>query len=197
MNTLGRRLSVPSLIALVALTLLAGPAAAKNDNVIREDYTDSFDDDDVCGLNVHVEVAGTFRATIHYWVIGPVEQTDPPANDFWIGNINDHGSAVITNLDNGKSVEQTWTNNVKEASLVDIGGGFYEYTYAVSGIPVRLGGRPIDVGRILITDTLYFGDLSTVLDDDFVSGFVHSDAGRHPAYYDEAPFCDALNAAIG
>jgi hypothetical protein len=62
---------------------------------------------------------------------------------------------------------------------------------------VRLGGRPIDVGRIVITDTIYLGDLSTEADDYFVSSTDLSDAGRHPAYYSSEPFCDALLAAIG
>jgi hypothetical protein len=182
------------LVALAALLAFAGPASAASDKVIRDRYTDSFDTD-LCGLAVHVEVAGTFRATIHEWAI---ESTGPGTNDFWIGNINDHGAATITNLANGESVEQTWVNNIKEASLVAIGGGDYEYTFAHSGIPVRLGGgKPIDVGRIVIVQTIHLGDLSTFADDAFVSAIALSDSGRHPAFYSEEPFCDALIAAIG
>jgi hypothetical protein len=196
MHTLIRfRLTALGLVALSALLALpGGPAAAKSDKVIREDYADSFNTD-LCGLNVDVDVAGTFRATIHVYVIGP---NQPPADDFWIGNINDHGGATITNTANGKTVVQTWINNIKEAGLVDLGGGYWQYTFAQSGIPVRLGGgKPIDVGRIVITQTIYFGDLSTGDDDVFYPGIALSDSGRHPAFYSEKPFCDALLKAIG
>ena len=193
MNALPKRLFVPFLAALSVLAVVIAPAAA-NDKVQRFDYSGSNDDIDVCGLIVDSVFAGTWRGTIHNYVIGPAA---PPANDFWIGNFNDHGSETFTNTANGKSVTRTWIVNIKEASLVDIGGGFYEYTYAVSGPVIKFGGRSVDVGRINITDTIYFGDLSTFTDDYFVSGFVHSDAGRHPGYYSVQPFCDALVAAIG
>jgi hypothetical protein len=187
------RLVAPALAALAALLALAGPASAASEKVIREHYTDAFDDT-VCGLAVHVEIEGTFRATIHEWVIGPA---DPPADEFWIGNINDHGAQTWTNTDNGKSVVRTYTVNIKEASLVDVGGGNYEYTYAVNGPVIKFGGKPVDVGHIVVTDTIHLGDLSTGDDDFFVDSVALFDAGRHPGYYSEEPFCDALIAAIG
>jgi hypothetical protein len=182
------------LVALATLLALAGPAAAASDKVIRDESAGTFNNPDFCGLDVDGSFQDSFRATIHNWVI---QDNGPGTDGFWIGNINDHGSATLTNTANGKSVLQTWNNNIKEASLVDIGGGYYEYTFSQNGFPVRLGGRPIDVGRIVITQTLYFGDLSTDSDDSFVSGFASFDAGRHPVFYDDAPFCDALIAAIG
>ena len=182
------------LVALAALLALAGPAEAKSDKVIRDDYAGSATGLDVCGLTVDVAWQGTFRATIHDYVIGP---NPPPADDFWIGNINDHGSQVWTNEANGKSVVQSWTNNIKEASLVYVGDGNWVYTRSVNGIAFRLGGKPIDVGRIVVVTTIHFGDLSTDADDAFVSEFASFDAGRHPSFYDQAAFCDPLVAAIG
>jgi hypothetical protein len=189
------RLVALALTALaVLLALPAGPTAAATDKVIRENYSGSVEAIDACGLTADLAWQGTFRATIHEWVIGP---NDPPADNFWIGNINDHGSETWTNTANGKSVVRTWVVNVKEASMVDIGEGYWEYTYAVSGPVIRFGDRPVDVGRIVITDTLYLGDLSDESDFQFIGSTALADAGRHPAYYDSAPFCDALIAAIG
>jgi len=180
-------------VALSALALLAEPAAA-TDKVIRGDSSGFVDDAEVCGLTVDISYTTTFRATVHEWVIGP---DDPPADNVWLGNINEHGSATLTNVANGKSVLRTWNDNIKEDSLVDVGDGNWEYTYAVNGFPSRLGGRPIGVGRIVITQTLHLGDLADESDDYFVGEVASFDAGRHPDFSSDASFCDALIAAIG
>jgi hypothetical protein len=185
---------LPVLLALGLLLAAPGGTLAASDKVIREPYTDFLDNVPNCGLTVDVAIEGTFRATIHNWVIGPA---DPPADGFWIGNFNDHGSAIHTNTANGKSVVISWVVNVKEASIVYVGNGDWDYTYAVNGVPVNIGGKPVDVGRIVITDTIHFGDLSTDTDDFFVSGFASFVAGPHPAYESEAGFCTPYLAAIG
>jgi hypothetical protein len=182
------------LVALSALLAFAGPAAAASDKVVRDDYSGLDAGVDVCGLIVDVSFAGTFRGTIHNWVIGPA---DPPADNFWIGNFQDHGSATYTNVATGESVSGTWRTNVKEASLIHVEGSLWEYSYAVNGIPVRLGNNLLkDRGHIVITDTIDFGDLADDSDDAFVSGVASLIAGPHPAYNSDA-FCTALVAAIG
>ena len=194
MRTLSRLRVFAVGLVVIVLGSTVVPAAADTGKVVRTDDSWSFEDVAICGLTVDIVGQSSFRGTIHEWVIGP---NDPPADNFWIGNFNDHGSQTFTNVATGASVTGTWSRNVKEASMVDIGGGFWEYTYAINGPVVRLGGRPIDVGRIAITDTIYLGDLSTEADDYFVCSTALSDAGRHPAFYSEKPFCDALVAAIG
>jgi hypothetical protein len=182
------------LAALVALLALPSPAGAVPDQVVREDYSYAFDDT-ICGLDVHVEGAGTFRATIHEWVIGPNPDT---ADNWWLGTITDHGAQTLTNTDTGQSVVRTFRNNIQEQSTVELGDGFWQYTFAHAGPAVRLGkGKPIDVGRLIITQTIYFGDLSRTDDDVFYPPEATFDAGRHPVFYSDEPFCNALVAAIG
>lgn len=185
--------ALAALTALAALLALAGPAAAASEKVVREPYADAFDDT-ICGLSVHVDVAGTFRGTIHEVVI---PASGPGSDDFWIGNFEDHATITFTNTATGASVVQRRVFNVKEASLVDLGGGDYAYTYAVSGPVIKFDGAPVDTGHIVITDTFHLGDLSTGDDDYFIGSTALFDAGRHPGYYDQQPFCDALVAAIG
>jgi len=188
------RLIALTLMILSSLLAFAGPAAAASDKVIREDYSYAFDDT-LCGLAVHVEGEGTFRATIHEQVI---LSSGPDSDDFWLGTITDHGSQTLTNTANDKSVVRTFRNNIHELSMVDLGNGFWQYTFAHAGPAVRLGtDKPIDVGRIVITQTLFLGELSTVADDSFVGSTALFDAGRHPVFYSDEPFCNALIAAIG
>jgi hypothetical protein len=184
------RIVAPLLFALAILALSVAPAAAESDKVVREEYSFLLEDWDVCGMTVDIAGSGVWRGTIHDWVIEP---TGPDSNDFWLGAFNDHGSEIHTDLATGETVKISWNGNVKEATLVDIGGGFYEYTYAISGQPIRIDGKVTDVGRINITDTIYFGDLSTVNDDYFVSGTANAIAGPHPVY--DGQFCDIYLAA--
>ena len=194
MTTLRQRLLVPFIAAMVVLTLVAGPVAAR-DHVVRDHYVFTVEDADVCGVIVDISVDGTFRGTIKNYVIGPA---DPPANDFWIGTFNNHGSETHTNVATGETVVVSWRVNVQEASLEYIGDGDYAYTFAANGIDLRIdGGRPVNVGRIVITDIIHFGDLSTWEDDYFVSGSASQIAGPHPAYQNEAAFCEAYLAAMG
>ena len=182
MSTLGALLAVPS------------TAGAVPDQVVREDYSYAFDAE-LCGLAVHVEGAGTFRATIHEWVIGP---NPDPADNWWLGTITDHGAQTITNTANGKSIVRPFVTNIQELSTIELGDGYWQYTFAHAGPAVRLGrGAPIDVGRLIITQTIYFGDLSTGEDDVFYPPEALFDAGRHPVFYSDEPFCNALIAAIG
>jgi hypothetical protein len=196
MPQLPRARVVPCLLlALAALLAWPSGVGAVPDQIVREHYSGTDEDVPLCGLTVDISFEGTFRATIHEWVIGPNDET---ADNWWLGTINDHGSATITNVANGESVTQTWVNNIQEASLVDLGNGDWQFTFAHSGIPIRIGGgRPIDVGRIIITQTIHFGDLSTQEDTVFFEPEALFDAGRHPAFYSEGPFCDAIIAAIG
>ncbi len=64
-------------------------------------------------------------------------------------------------------------------------------------MPVRVGNKPIDRGRIVITQIIHLGDLSTDADNSFVSAEALFVGGPHPAYFSDAPFCNALVAAIG
>lgn len=190
--------SLPLLPLLVAIGLLlslpGGPAGAASDRVIRNSYTDQALGVDVCGFTVDIATAGTFRATIHQWIIGP---NDPPADNFWIGNFNDHGASTVTNRDNGKTVVVSWINNIKEASMVNVGDDLWDYTFSQNGIPIRVGNKPIDRGRIVIVNRLNLGELSTDTDDSFVSGMALSVSGPHPVYQSPDAYCDAISAAIG
>lgn len=102
--------------------------------------------------------AGSLARPIHEWVIEPMV---PGSNEFWIGACNDHGSETHTNVVTGESIKLSWNSDIKEATLVHIGGGSYEYSCAASRQPVRIENQPIDGGRIDITDTFNFGNLST------------------------------------
>jgi hypothetical protein len=180
-----RLVRIAVLVVLLGLVgVSAAPAGAKNDHVVRDDYEFAVEDVEVCGVVVDIAGSGTFRATIKEWVIGPVDPpvdpADPPANDFWLGTINDHGSETHTDVATGETVVLSWRVNIREASLEYLGDGNYAYTFAVNGAPLRIDGRPVDRGHIVITDVIHLGDLSTVEDDEFVGTSASAMGGRTP-----------------
>lgn len=174
--------TIKSTLALVLVGLLAisqlGVALAKNDKQIREEYAGSLTGIDVCGLIVDGEFAGTFHANIKNWVVGDASQ----ANNIWLGVYHNKGSVTWTNPLNGKSVVESWNNNFNDASVVDHGDGTYSLTFSVSGQPVRLNGKPLDRGTIVLTDTFYLGDLTTEADDYFISQTAGHIGGPHPVF---------------
>jgi hypothetical protein len=188
-----RRVGVSWFVALAVLTLLATPAAA-SDHVFRVDYAGSDAGVDVCGVIVDISYAGSLRATIREWAMGP---TESPADEFWLGTANNHGSETHTNVATGESLVFTWRTNIQEVSLVDVGDGYYEYTFAVNGMPVWMNGTPLkDRGHLVLTATIYFGDLSTWEDNYLVSEIATHIAGPHPDFTSDA-FCEEYVAAIG
>lgn len=179
------------LLAVVIMLALSESSVSARDHVLRENYSFDVLNVESCGVPVDVHVEGTIQATIHEWALEP---TGPDSNAFWIGNIMNHGSEVHTNLETGEAVVVSWRDNLKEASFVDVGGGFWEYTFAENGIPFMIDQEVVDMGRIVITITLYLGDLTTGEDDYFVSDSASMIAGPHPIWDDDGYFCEVFLA---
>jgi hypothetical protein len=191
-TTTAARILAPLPLALAIQALSVAPAATASDKIIREEFSFTLEDWDAHGMTVDITVTGSFRDTIHDWAIEPGEAG---SNDFWIGNLNRRGSELHTDVATGEAIIISWVSNVKEATFVDIGGGFYENTFAESGKPIRIDGQVTDAGRVSVTDTIYFGDLSTQDDDYFAGGVANMIAGPQPAY--DGQFCDLYLAALG
>jgi hypothetical protein len=184
------------LAVLGLLGTIASPASAGKPEkiVINESFPE-----EVCGVPVQTTVTGHVILHIQDYII----QADDPEtqNDFWIGVIQEHVDVTFTNAA-GVTLTIQVRATTQEGSLEDIGGGFWVYTYAVNGLPLKLrSGNEIlimDRGHIVEQIVFYFGDLSTLDDDEFISHEVLSISGPHPqAESDFTLFCEVVNDILG
>jgi hypothetical protein len=183
------------LTVLGLFVAMAGPAGAMRPEKI---YVDESFDENICGIDVHTTLSGFVTLHIQAYVIQGDDEDD---NDFWIGVINRHLILTHTNAD-GVTLTNTIRDTVQEGDLVDLGDGYWLYTYAVAGQPERLrsGNQNVlvDVGKINFETVLYFGDLETSEDDEFISETITSIGGPHPdAESDFGLFCEVFTEIMG
>ncbi len=182
-----------SALGLVA-NLVSPVSAAKP---FKETIDDEFDEV-LCGIPVHTTVTGHLIFHIQDYVI---QADNPDADDFWIGVIQTHLTFRTTNAE-GVILTESIRQTRQEGDLVDNGDGTWTYTFAISGkaSELRSGNKRVtaDVGRIAFEEVIYFGDLSTVEDNEQVSFRITSFSGPHPqAESDFTLFCEVVNDILG
>jgi hypothetical protein len=183
------------LTVLGLLLVMASPASAGQPRKIT--IHDEFNED-LCGIPVYTTVDGWFTQHIQYWEIEP---TTPDADNFFIGVIQVHLDVAWTTAD-GEVLTTQLRRTIQEGDLVDLGDGYWEYTYTVNGLvdKIRLGNEILvmEVGSISIREVIYLGDLSTVDDFEFISFEVTDSNGPHPlTEADHDLFCEVITGAIG
>ena len=187
---------IGGVIAVIGfLAAMASPVSALKPEKVLID--ESFDEV-VCGIPVHTTVQGHLIFHIQDYVIQGDDEDD---NDFWIGVIQVHLIFTDTNAD-GVTLTNHVRQTVQEGALVDNGDGTWTYTFAVIGHPskLRLGNETVimDRGRITFEEVIYFGDLESIEDDEFISSVITSISGPHPeAESDFELFCEVFTEIMG
>jgi hypothetical protein len=178
------------------LATMANPVSAgKPEKVLINDEFDEV----ICDIPVHTTVTGFLIFHIQDYVI---QAEDPETqDDFWIGVIQFHLDITSTNAE-GVTITNSVRQINQEGDLVDNGDGTWTFTYAVNGAPLKLrsGNDTVlfDRGRITFEEVIYFGDLSTIEDNEFISGQITSISGPHPeAESDFTLFCEVFTDVMG
>lgn len=186
-----------ALLAVFGLlgTIASPVSAGKPEKVIVDE---SFPEE-VCGIPVDTTITGFLIFHIQDYVI---QAEDPETqDDFWIGVIQFHLEITSTNAE-GVTITNIVRQTIQEGALVNNGDGTWTYTFAVSGVPLKLrsGNDTVlfDRGRITVEQVLYFGDLTTVEDNEFISQAILSISGPHPeAESDFTLFCEVFTDIMG
>ena len=184
MNMTIARLASISAVMAAAFLVVAQPANAA---VVEQDhyhFSDSFEVDDRCGLNVRIDIVedGSFSVVQR----GPDWQ--------FYGAARFTGSATFTNLANGKTITDSYAGESQDYKVTDNGDG------TITVVVQFVGGQrfPTPDGRTVATSSGIFRRLETV---DIATGELVADpvvlkeAGRQIT--DEV-YCDQwLVPAIG
>ena len=131
------------LTVLGLLLAMASPVTAmKPQKIIVHEEGDEVK----CGINRHTTIDGWINLHIQDYVI----QADDPSvqNDFWIGVIQLHLDLTWTNAA-GVTMTDQFRNTMQEGDLVDLGDGFWEYTWTANGIidKIRVGNKILLIER--------------------------------------------------
>jgi hypothetical protein len=187
------RLMTVFLIAIATLLAVPGTISAGPPVVTPiEDYAQF----DVCGVTTDFSIQG--RETLH--IIDDVTSSDN-ANYLWFGQSRIQYTITYTSLETGHVLTDSGNRMFKDITVIDLGGGYWEAHYQETGISVWIqdGNQTLfkDVGRIEFTDVIYFGDLSTEADDQFISNTMDFMAGPHPIFFDDGSlFCAAYRSVM-
>ncbi|HYP61721.1 MAG TPA: hypothetical protein VEQ36_14945 [Thermomicrobiales bacterium] len=183
------------LTVLGLLVAMAGPASAGNpEKIIIHDETD----EELCGIPVRETADGW--VTLHNQDV-VIDSTGPDSDTFWIGVIQIHLDYTWTTAD-GVVLTDQLRSTIQQGNLVELGDGFWEYTYTIDGIidRIRLGNTTLgmDRGSMSFREVFYLGDLSTQADNEFVSFEITDINGPHPiAENDFDNFCKDIIGALG
>ena len=183
------------LTVLGLLLVMASPVSAgrPQEFIVHDEF-----EEELCGIPVHTTVDGRITQHIQYWEIEP---TTPDADDFFIGVIQVHFDVTWTTAD-GVVLTTQVRRTIQEGDLVDLGGGYWQFTYTINGIAdkIRLGNEILlmEVGSVSIREVIYLGDLSTTDDFEFINFEFTDINGPHPlAEADYDLFCEVVTGAIG
>jgi hypothetical protein len=174
---------------MVAATVaVAASAVAHADppETTHGNFDDTFENVDVCGINVDIRARGTFTDHVYFDNEGNFTRFKSTASV----------KQTLT-ADNGKSVIiQNAGQFTDTDGIVDEAAGTITFVYTYKGLPeqIRTPHGPVivrDAGVITFADTF---DLDT---GDFVSQEILVNSGPHPdADSDFALFCEAITAAL-
>jgi hypothetical protein len=181
-----RTLLTASLLAATAA--VAAPAVAHADPPERFHgrFDETFENVDVCGINVDVHSKGVFTDLFFFDSEGNFERFQSTVS----------GKDTLT-ADNGSSVVIQYSQQYSDTEgVVDEAAGTITFVYTFKGLPEKISTAqgPVmvrDAGVITFADTF---DLET---GDFISQEVLVNSGPHPeADSDFELFCEVITAAL-
>ena len=174
------------LVALIAaLAVVPGTALGASPEVFHDHFSDTFENVDVCGVNVDVVSEGVFTDKLFFDQDGNFVR--------FMSTVS--GTNTLT-ADNGKSVVVHFSNQFTDIDpIVDEAAGTITFVTTFKGLPemIKTPHGPVllrDAGLISFADTF---DLATF---DFISSEVIV-KGPHPdADSDFTAFCEVITEAL-
>jgi hypothetical protein len=182
----GRTLLTGSLLAATAAVVLPAVAHADPPETFHGNFDDTFEDVDVCGINVDIRAQGAFTDHVFFDNDGNFERFTST-------------SSVTQTLtaDNGKSVVIKNAGQFTDTDgVIDEAAGTITFVYTYKGLPEQISTSrgPVlvrDAGVITFADTF---DLDT---GDFISSEILVNSGPHPEADSEFElFCEVITAAL-
>lgn len=181
-----RTLLTASLLAATAGVAVPAVAHADPPEVAQGNFDETFENVDVCGINVDVRARGSFTDHVFF------------DNDGNFERFTSTSSVKQTfTADNGKSViVQNAGQFADTDGIIDEAAGTITFVYTYKGLPeqIRTPHGPVlvrDAGVITFADTF---DLET---GDFISSEVLVNNGPHPeADSNFELFCEVITAAL-
>jgi len=181
-----RVLLTGSLLAATAAVALPAVAHADSPERFHGQFDDTFENVDVCGINVDVRSQGVFTDLVFF---------DSEGNfDRFMSTVSGKDTLIS---DNGKSVVIQYSQQYSDTEgVIDEAAGTITFAYTFKGLPekIQTARGPVivrDAGLITFADTF---DLDT---GEFISGDVLVNRGPHPdADSGFELFCEVITAAL-
>jgi uncharacterized protein YqkB len=181
-----RTLLTASLFAAAAAVTAPAVAHADPPEVFHGNFDDTFENVDVCGINVDIRAQGSFTDHVFFDNEGNFERFTSTSSVTQTLTADNGESVVIQNAGQFTDTDGT----------IDEAAGTITFVYTYKGLPEKI---TTSHGPVLVRDAgvITFADTFDLETGDFISTEILVNSGPHPeADSDFELFCEAITDAL-